>query len=114
MRLFFVAASFCFVAAAATTFACSSSSPATESADAGKDAAKAPVTTGDDDDIAQTPTPGPTDSGVTDAGNPDAATTGGQLVKSGDGGLDCDDDSYREAEQNNTAGTANQFPAGPG
>jgi hypothetical protein len=112
MRLLFVISLTSFVAAAAT-FACSSGDSAATPADAGKDA-KAVVKTGDDDDDKPTttdPPSTPTDSGT----DPDATgdggtgTPGGDLTTTGDGGTACDTESFREAETNNTAETANKL-----
>lgn len=116
MRLLAVA-SVLSVLVAAATFACSSSDPVTPAADAGKDA-KASQPTTDDDDTNADPDSGDT-TPVTDpdAGGSDADAgpgTGGTLTMTGDGGTKCGDDSYREAETNNTEGSANQLPVKEG
>jgi hypothetical protein len=112
MRLFF-AASMVSLVLAAGVFACSSGESAATPADAGKDA-KAVVKTGDDDDDKKddstTTTDTPSDAGTTD-GSADGSpgTAGGELTTTGDGGIACDTDAFREAEVNNDPATANKL-----
>jgi hypothetical protein len=110
MRLLFVLSVTSLVAAAAT-FACSSGDSTAAPADAGKDA-KPVAKTGDDDDDDKTTTPPATtdpDASTSDASDAGATGPGGNLVTTGDGGTACDDESFREAETNNTAETANKL-----
>jgi hypothetical protein len=115
MRLFALAGSFCILAAGVTV-ACSSAAPAAAAADAGvKSAPKS--SSGDDDDSTSSTTTTTTTTTTTETDGGDAGTDtdgaaggGGTLVTTGDGGLDCDDDSFREAEPNNDDTTANELP----
>lgn len=111
MRLLFVA-SLVSVVAITATFACSSSNPATGTADAGKDAKAAPQTTEDDDDDKQEIDPPAVtdDAGASDASDASTTSSGGPLTTEGDGGKACGTDSLREAEPNNDVATANTIP----
>lgn len=111
MRLLFVASVASFVAAAGV-FACSGTETAAP-ADAGKDA-KAVAKTTDDDDDKQNENTDPPPVVTSDAGDPDATTDasgtpGGDLTTTGDGGIACDTDAFREAETNNDPATANKL-----
>lgn len=107
MRLVLLAASVSLVLVGAT-IACSSSAPAADGGDAGKDSGKKPVEEAppveENPPVVEEPGTEP-DAGVEDAAPP----KGGELTMMGDAGALCDDTSFREAEPNNDEATANTF-----
>ncbi|OJY17346.1 MAG: hypothetical protein BGO98_00115 [Myxococcales bacterium 68-20] len=93
------------------TFACSSSTPAGPAEEDAGSVLKTDDPPPTDPDPHRDPVddPAPTDAGATDDGG-DSTDDGGFGTTNGDGGVQCQADSIRESEPNDTEATADAIP----